>query len=1757
MITTYNRPPYFDDFNAVDPVTGKTPFEKNYLRILFQPTHAVQNRELNQLQSIIQSQINQFGDGIYKDGTPVIGGKTVFLDDIPYIDLEITNRDVRNNFENLKFVETRSENLDRVLLRAEILEIKPLLDTTAANPRYRLWLRYTRGGIPNRFQAGNSIYLKSDIIPIPDIVDLPIIDPNPTIGTVVNGGETYGFSLHVEEGVFFLKGCFVHTPDQTVYFIKEQKDKTITGDAIFNVIESITSSEIDQTLLDNANGTPNFAAPGADRYTVELKLGLLTEDASLLNDNFDNIYSLNDSIDFNKLIEIRQSLVFTAARTEFSELNDVLAERTYEESGSYTVNPFLINVREFLNENGNEGRYTLNQIQLNNPFSIDEIAANLGITTIDAAKRHAILEVDPSVAYIEGYRIELDDKLPLLMEKSRETETFENIDVSMSRGNYIDVVLDPNDENVNFGNGATLFNISESEKIRNVEFAGVISESEPEGMHIIDGYGTTRAGWLRLRLYVYNNFDPLAWDEEETGVYFRYLPETISGGQPLRDISVKNTNLRSAIYELPGAGIKEVNSVVYTVDRFFNDQIVGSGLSTTISGRPIDTFGNITSSNLIIYNATTKKFINPLRAINFLDRAVDNSLIIQFKDNEGIAIGNLLEISLPVRVNDVNTERRRSKEIKNFSESTSIDSAGTITYILEKQDVLIDTIEIKDQLDQNITTFVVLDNGQNDSFYDSPVLRISVAGTVTAISISYDYFDHIGSGDYFTVDSYPEGFYEKIPNYKNLRLSDYIDFRVKRKRIPGGFEILEPSSVPRTFPSTIARVKYKQYLPRVDILVVDSIGEFYLIKGPPALNAEPPLTPNGTIKLYEIKVPAYGFNINDVEYLYIDNKRYRMQDIGALEKRISNLEYYNTLSLLESEAEDRKILDLSVDGDGLERFKNGILVDSFLGHNVGDVTNPDYLCAIDRAHQILRPYYIQKNFRLKYNKKVNGELKNPEDYKPGEIGEEALTLDEGVREVLFENLEASKTLSVQPYEVTAWEGQIKLSPSSDEWIDTERKPTRTIDMTGFGDAIEALANQVGLRNGVLGTEWNSWQNNWQSTSSSTKSRVDLAPQSTNGRWPLRRTTTTTTTTTAGQTRTGTQTRLNFNPLEMDLGDRVVDLSIVPWIRSRDVYFKGGGFKPNTKLYAFFDEEDVTNYVENVNVDEFTTFGVSEEIETYNNEPAAFFTDLVTDDFGSVIGRFRIPNNNELRFRTGLRNFKLTDNPVDNDLEADTFAEALYSASGLVQQKEETIVSTRMPEITTRRVSQSRTVTSTSTSKQVRIFDPVAQTFYIRDNHPEGVFLDSIDIFFAQKPEDETIGAQIYLVSVENGIPTTNLIPGTKVFKENKDIKVSGRDPENPGTLIQDFQTKFAFDIPVYLKSGTEYAVVIFSISPEYRIWTSELGGINIINGRPITVNPDFGVLLKSQNKRTWTPYQKLNVTIRFNKIVFPVNKTKTFQFSTKITENEKQDIEDFIFSVINTSIESLNFPNTSLEFTVEFKGINGATIKKIPILLNKENYELTQQIPRISQPNMGVPVDEVLVTARLETQNRDLSPLIDLERCSLIAISNYIDDIIPLDLEKDGAVYNRTNRSWSDPVSNGGVDTTSRYITRPVVLANPSEDLRVILAVNRPSEDCTIKVFAKRKPTEQSEVSIENDIGWYEMQVYAVNSNANVSTIPINSLITEFAEVEYILPDPDPNFNDEAIGEEGFIEFTIKVVFISKDKAKIPTIRDLRAIASI
>ena len=62
--TDLNVSPYYDDFATTD----------DFHKVLFRPGFAIQARELTTAQSILQNQIEQFGNHIFEEGSIVIPG---------------------------------------------------------------------------------------------------------------------------------------------------------------------------------------------------------------------------------------------------------------------------------------------------------------------------------------------------------------------------------------------------------------------------------------------------------------------------------------------------------------------------------------------------------------------------------------------------------------------------------------------------------------------------------------------------------------------------------------------------------------------------------------------------------------------------------------------------------------------------------------------------------------------------------------------------------------------------------------------------------------------------------------------------------------------------------------------------------------------------------------------------------------------------------------------------------------------------------------------------------------------------------------------------------------------------------------------------------------------------------------------------------------------------------------------------------------------------------------------------------------------------------------------------------------------------------------------------------------------------------------------------------------------------------------------------------------------------------------------------
>ena len=149
------------------------------------------------------------------------------------------------------------------------------------------------------------------------------------------------------------------------------------------------------------------------------------------------------------------------------------------------------------------------------------------------------------------------------------------------------------------------------------------------------------------------------------------------------------------------------------------------------------------------------------------------------------------------------------------------------------------------------------------------------------------------------------------------------------------------------FLRTVYESGYQFYLNRIDSLYITKSGKFVVAKGTPSLNPQTPEEISDGILLYHLNIPAYTYKLSDITTKSFDNKRFTMRDIGKLEKRIEKLEYYTVLSLLEQDTFNTQVRDEF----GNDRFKNGILVDNFEGHGVGNTAS--MIISVPLTHRLV------------------------------------------------------------------------------------------------------------------------------------------------------------------------------------------------------------------------------------------------------------------------------------------------------------------------------------------------------------------------------------------------------------------------------------------------------------------------------------------------------------------------------------------------------------------------------------------------------------------------------------------------------------------------------------------------------------------------------------------------------------------------------------------------------------------------------------
>lgn len=1906
--------PYFDDYDE----------DKKFVRILYRPGRAVQARELTQSQSLQQVQTKRFAEYFFKQGALVDGCEQNLDLNLNFVKLQTNYNGSEVAVANLLNKIVYGANSGIKAYCGLVTDIdgddpKTLFISYATNGTQVLTVNVAPSTITTgntiTFSTGNTATIEAFYTdPISGVIKIFVSNTNGTLtattaNTVLSTGATqvinvtnvsdqsantafansetiftsnttsrvyalaaaanavrnvvneglatqqiynYGSKITVSEGVVYVADHFVKHSTQTILLDKYTNEPSYKIGLVPN--KSFVDYIEDQTLVDNAQGTPNFQAPGADRLKIDTTLTKVALNETTDENEFITITEIEDGI-----ARKRKSI------TVENKLEEVLAKRTQEESGNYTLSDPIVVVREHLINGDNDGRYT---------------SAEGGNTDL------LLVEVDPFTSYVSGYRNQLITKTPIEVEKGLSTSYVEQTKTQINYGQYIEVKEVVGAWDIMESTTVDLYDTAQ-QVITNLAHStataagSAIGTARVRSIEYVSGAkGTADA---RYYLYLYDivmgsgkNFkDVRSVFDSATPKRFADVVTTAAGAV------LQETSFGTMIFPLPYDAIKTVrdnSENVETAFRFKKKFTVSftSGVATIATDVVSETFvgtgalnatqkndfymvvvnnagANVTTSaltgtvtvgaaNTIVIGSgtafTTQLNVGDLINVNGETRSVANialdtlltlstahttgatantftknlatGTILSLSGNGGSGATRTVNVTSPgtvaIDVKEgatftadviVSMDRANAKEkIKtlNFQTQTNINPNTHISGLSGPFGLGVGDIYQLHAVYQsssfavaattantNVTANYVLDNGQRDYAYEhgtiTPITGYVPTGRLLAVFDNFTHDTSQGVG-YTSVNSYPVDddatsnttittadipIFTSPTTKKVFKLRDSIDFRpIKTANTSlnpidvGTYEV--PTfglRVPESGSDFDADLIY--YKGRIAKVYINNAGVFGINDGVPAQagnqRAESPPTKPDTLEIAELNIPAYPSLPSEVKIRLLKNKRFTMRDVARINERLERLEYFTALSFLEKQATDTTELD----DDGLDRFKNGILVDPFTGWAVASTSNDGKDCAIDKKNKLLTCLQDNANtVGLRYSTTaptlstttINSGNKIMLPYT--EVEAKGLKQDKASRQ-----LRLAEELNF------IWTGDLIAVPFTDNFFETTNDPTKNVvynDDQG-ADNWKALVSAWNTEVAPLNQKW---------LGGTTQTGiVDGTNQTTQvGQFNVTTALQQTTQIAYNQLAAGNQTTSSTQDVKFD---RVVQVEAALRMRSRDFVIQATGLKNNSRVYAFFDGVNVTancfqiSLFGNTTVQSLNDLMNSAGVLTGNSAStweatANGATQPLIVKNNQIILLFEVPAG---KFYTGPREFKITDSPTNSEGTTLTSARNTIFSQGILQKTGSFTINSRPFNVTfvgadnirslgRKVVSQQRVETASVPIPQPppRNTDPLSQSFFVDpDTYSKGFYLTSIDLFFRTKSQDNNRNVRVEVREMENGFPSPQFVSGSdSAIANNTSILIS----EDASAA-----TKFTFKNPIYLSPGNEYcfAVKPDNNDPDYAIWVAELGAIDItLPDRQTRIEQAYnsGLLFTSSTDKTWTAKQ--NIDMKFTMRVAEFNTSEKVAFWANIPETTA-----FTYDALTPAISDQILPETNITYDIKTADSTFTVDADFTTVKNYERLVLRsrKQISNTASETASG-FKSLQVRATLSTANKFISPYIDNESIRFHFDKNVINnsdstdvtgtvayssgnnvvigtgttfttEVFPGEYAYFGDEYRRVSSVTSNTVltvinnfttSNavnqamsirneenpvGPYSSESRYITKVVTLNDGFEaaDLVTYLKINRPP-GTSIKVYAK--------LLNENDSDAFDDKFYTPMELVGTETFTLNQ--NDYKEEKYIVP---------------------------------------------
>ena len=1104
--TNLNIAPYFDDFDV----------EKQFYKILFKPGYAVQARELTQLQTILQNQVEQFGDNIYQEGTIIKGCNFTDLTGLQFVKLvDKTGWDVEQyvSGSSTAIIAGIETDIDIVYeienaagLKANIIAAQRGFETRAPDLN-TFFINYL-----NTASSGNAQFERGELLTITKFVyNGSVLVPSLQEG---GSGEDWtisvtpqtnevgnSFGIRASAGVIFQKGHFLFTTDQTLIVSKYTNipDEVSVG---YEVTEKLVSSLQDKSLYDNANGSQNENAPGADRLNM---VPVLVSKATAIADV--------DAVFFTLIRYQNGSAVTLRDVSQFNVIADELAKRTYEESGNYILDSFKVD----MDRRGSE------------------------LTAL----------VGKGTAYIKGFRVENSGKLDFTIDSVATAEIQQNQATAIDYGSYLTVTDISGTVGINY----------ETVDLQN---AGSVKI----GKAYVRNITPTRVYLFGVKMISPNAFSDVVRIVGTSGVI-----------NVASNAKVKDIRKSAVVYDTGTPYVKELTDISIParthaiISISANQFVLTAGLNEDFALDQDDMVVVDTSNTVIPVTSVAKSLNNSTLTVSLDPSAgATGGGEVYFNKRITSAIPHSKVSAAPyVKVNYATVTQKYSLGFPDVYKIISVntgpggtDFTDSFKLNTNQTDHFYDISYMEyipgrpqplngQQLIVQVGVFEV-ETSTGDYFFtiNSYPIDDSVtpaAGTIASSDLE-TYVSSNGSSYQLRncIDFRPQVDRDAVVDYTDITLSSA---GIVTTAVGGYVNTFSGSYIIPALDSA-ATSDVESYLSRVDVIAFDSYGRSHLIKGEESQNPVTPVVTADQLVVSTIFIPGYpaltqreaseqGKFSCAVQIKTVGTKNYTMRDIEKIEQRIEGLEYYISLNQLEQSSENLLVLD----ENGLSRFKNGYIVDPMNDVNIANTEDPNYKAAIHFDKKILTPALNTFPLDLKYSASSSASIF------PSVNNPEVATLSRN----------ANVKLLGQPYATNfrncvsnfwKYDGNCQISPSHDMAHDTVQNPVPLeIDLVSVFQDLQANVP-------ITGTNWDGPIVDGASTS------IRSGRQ---------------TTTFTPQTQFGTISSLTVNDGDLNaVGDFVTNVAFQPFMRSRDIKVFISGLRPNTRHYFFFDRVDVNTHV---------------------------------------------------------------------------------------------------------------------------------------------------------------------------------------------------------------------------------------------------------------------------------------------------------------------------------------------------------------------------------------------------------------------------------------------------------------------------------------------------------------------------------------------------------------------------------------------------